>query len=1134
MIALIDTHTEFTLLGALPKVKKLVTHAKASGYSAIGIADGPGMYGALQFYQVCKKEEIKPVIGVTTAVRVEKLFLNCIFIAKTSIGYRQLMRLSSTALTRESDEDPYVRVEEIQDTSDICVVVTHASVSETYAHQPEHAVSGFKQIAKHCPLGAYTGLDPRIGDMDTVIEFSKKTGTPLIAAPAVYYLEEEHKDAYRAVQAIATKSRVHELPELAHSRAFMSPEDFNTTYKPYPEAIASLESLTEAINIDIPVNAWEFPRWNPPEGITADDELRRDAYAGAETKFETVTDEMKERLDYELGIIKTKGYSTYFLIVADILNWARDKNIATTTRGSAAGSFVSYCTGINSVDPIKYHIPFERFLNPYRPSLPDIDMDFADYRRNEIIEYVKQRYGKERVAQIGTFGTMQARAVVRDIGRVLGYGYGFCDGIAKLIPMGKQGFPMTLERALEESPELAQEYETNPDVERLIAFAKAIEGNARHTSVHAAGTVIAPDSILRFTPLHRDPDTGQIITQYNMRDVEAGGLVKMDFLGITNLTIIEKTVALVKRRHRIDIDIDTIPLEDSKTFELLTNGYTNGLFQLNGDGMTKYLKDLRPERIEDIMIMVALYRPGPIDSIPEYISRKNGKTEPEPPHEKLRGILENTYGLLVYQDDVILTAIELAGYNWGEADKFRKAMGKKIPEVMAEQKTKFYEGCKTHSGLKETEIDEIWSLIEPFAAYGFGRAHAASYGMVAYQTAYLKANYPAEYMTSVLNADIDNQEKLHVAVAECSRLGIDVLPPCVNTSDESYTIETAPESEKHTIRTGLSAIKNVGSNAVADIVKTRLETYPVRYESITNILTSTTGRDVNKKSLESLIMAGAFSTPDANFGEPHVLLGNLDRILSWLKQYRDRKKQGLVGLFAETEDGEERFDIDESVEIPDEPTRAKERCAWEKSLLGYYIQTHPLEQYVSSFPPQRIRITDVLAKRNEDRCIIGVKPVSYRLLKTKKRQEDMMAVQAMDETGDIELVVFPITYEAQGSMWLQAAKDDSAVLAEISIAERGEEKSYIVQKTKIISVAAENGNMRTNEPVATIAIPDTLTPDALHAIKKICRAHPGALRVTLAFEQIGRIIQTQERISVTPELRRDIARICNAEIRISH
>lgn len=1134
MIALIDNHTEFTLLGALSKVKKLIKHAKTSGYSAIGIADGPGMYGALQFYQICQKEEIKPIIGVTLAVRVEKLFLHCIFIARTTLGYQQLMRLSSIALTRESEEDPFISVNEIENASDIYVVATHASILETYAHQPDHVLTAFTRIAKQCPSGAYAGLDPRIGDSDTIVDFSKKTGIPIIAAPAVYYLDEKHKDAYVAVQAIAKKSKVHELPELTHSKAFISLENFNTLYKPYPEAIRSLESIIDSINLDIPVNAWEFPRWDPPEGITADEELRQEAYKGAEIKFGHITDEMKGRIDYELDIIKTKGYSAYFLIVADILNWARDNNIATTTRGSAAGSFVSFCTGINSVDPIKYHIPFERFLNPYRPSLPDIDMDFADYRRHEIIDYVKKRYGTERVAQIGTFGTMQARAVVRDIGRVLGYGYGFCDGIAKLIPMGKQGFPMTLELALEESAELAQEYETNPDVERLITFARAVEGNARHTSVHAAGTVIAPDSILRFTPLHRDPDTGQIITQYNMHDVEAGGLVKMDFLGITNLTIIEKTVALVKKRHRVDIDIDNLPLNDKKTFELLANGYTNGLFQLSGDGMTKYLKDLKPERIEDIMIMVALYRPGPIESIPEYIRRKNGETKPEPPHEKLRGILENTYGLLVYQDDVLLTSIELAGYNWGEADKLRKAMGKKIPEVMAEQKNKFYEGCKSHGGLKESEIDEIWGLIEPFAAYGFGRAHAASYGMVAYQTAYLKANYPAEYMTSVLNADIDNQEKLHIAVGECGRLGIDVLPPCINKSEELFHIETAPESEKNAIRTGLLAVKNVGANAVSDIVQTRLAKSPSRYDSITDMLTSANGKDVNKKSLENLIMAGAFSTQDADFGEPHILLGNLERMLSWLKQYRDRTKQGLVGLFAETEDGAERFDLEKNIELPDEMTRARERCEWEKSLLGYYVQTHPLEQYLSVFPSQRTRATDALAKQDGESCIIGVKPVSYRLLKTKKKQEDMMTVRAIDETGDIELVIFPKTYKEQGAKWLQAVKDDSAVLAEISVAERTEEKSYIVNKTKVISLSNDISEHTDKEPVATIVISGMLTPDALHAVKKICRAHPGTVRVALAFEQIGRIIQTQERISVTPELQRDIARICNAEVRISH
>ncbi|MCX6743035.1 MAG: DNA polymerase III subunit alpha, partial [Candidatus Parcubacteria bacterium] len=537
--------------------------------------------------------------------------------------------------------------------------------------------------------------------------------------------------------------------------SFLSEAEMKDRFKDMPEAIFNNHKITALCNLELELGKWAFPDIKVESGKSYDDELHDLAYKGLKERGLPESKEVTERLEYELGVIKTKGYSPYFLVVADLMNYAHEHNILTNIRGSVSGSLATYAAHITNINPLEYEIPFERFLNPDRPSAPDIDMDFADNRRDEMVEYVKQKYGEDKVAQIGTFGTMMARGSVRDTARALGFAYTIGDRIAKLIPMGAQGFPMTIDRALKEVPELAELYKKDTDSKRVIDMAKKIEGCARHIGVHAAGVVISPTSLTDFTPLQYDPKgEGKIITQYDMYSVDenGAGLLKFDFLGLKNLSIIAATLDLLKKTKEVEIDLDKMPIDDKKTFEMLARGETEDLFQLNGDGMTRFLVELKPTSIHDINAMVALYRPGPMQFIPSYIERKHDPQKITYLDPALEPILKKTYGILVYQDDLLMMANKLAGYTWGEVDKFRKAVGKKIPEEMEKQREKFIKGCMEHSKWSEKKAKEIWTWIEPFAAYGFNKAHSVSYGRVAYQTAYLKANFPGKYMRAVLSA----------------------------------------------------------------------------------------------------------------------------------------------------------------------------------------------------------------------------------------------------------------------------------------------------------------------------------------------------------------------------------------------
>ncbi len=812
----LHTHSHYSLLNALPKVDALIKTAKNDGMNAIALTDSGNMYATIEFIQECTKAEIKAIIGVDFYIaartrldkehRLDNKHTRIVLLAKNMDGYRNLIKLVSRSNLEGFYYKPRIDRELMEELNEGLVAILPSfnneivnALNNNNLEKAEEALSFFKKIYKddlYIEITHHPEISGHEVSMKKLIEFARSQNIPIVAASDVYYLKKDDKRARDTVIAIQKNTSLRDTGEDEDADfSFLTQEEAVKLFKDEPDALENSVKIAEICNVNLELGKWVFPKMILPEGTNADDELRRVVYEGFEKRGIEKTPEVLERVEYELTVIRTKGYSPYFLVVADLLLYARTHEILTNIRGSVSGSMVTFLSGITNINPLEYEIPFERFLNPDRPSAPDIDMDFADDRRDEMVEYTRQKYGHNKVAQIGTFGTMAARGSVKDVARAMGFPYSKGDQISKLIPIGSQGFPMTIEKALEIEPDLKKLYDTDEETKTIIDMAKKIEGNARHISVHAAGVVISPTELTDFTPLQLDTKgESKIITQYDMYSVEEAGLLKFDFLGLKNLSIIADTLKLIERFHNIKIDLDTMDIADKKTYEMLARGETADLFQLNGGGMTKHLIELKPTSIHDINAMIALYRPGPLQFIPDYIARKHNPKLIKYPDPILEPILRKTYGILVYQDDLLMMAHKLAGYSWGELDKFRKAVGKKIPEEMEKQKAKFIEGCIKHSGWTEAKAKEIWAWIEPFAAYGFNKAHSVSYGRVAYQTAYFKANFPGEYMTSILTHEAGDLEKVSESVNECKRLGIPVLPPDINECFRDFTLSKIPTS----------------------------------------------------------------------------------------------------------------------------------------------------------------------------------------------------------------------------------------------------------------------------------------------------------------------------------------------------
>ena len=1075
----LHVHSHYSLLQALPKISELVEAAKKDGMEALALTDNGNLYGAIEFYKECKKAEIKPIIGVDCYVAsrtrldkqagVDKDRTRLILLAENIEGYKNLLKIVTASYIEGFYYKPRIDKDLLEKHNNglICISSSWSGdVSNILRRGDEEGarelIEWYQKIFGEkffIELTHHPEMPGHSEHMKKLYGLAIDMKVLPVASQDVYYINPEDKKARETLMAVMqgappSRSERGGFDEHDEDFSFTSQEEMQKRFKDMPQALEGNEKVVSMCNIELELGKWVFPDLKLPSGKSHDDELTELTYAGIEKRGLEKSKEVEERLEYELGIIKKKGYSPYFLVVADLLRYAHENGILTTIRGSVAGSLTTYCVGITNVNPLEYKLPFERFLNPERPSAPDIDMDYADDRRDEMIAYAKQKYGDAHVAQIGTFGTMMARGSVRDTARALGFSYGAGDMIAKLIPMGAQGFPMTIDRAMKENPDLAELYKKDEDTRTIIDMAKKIEGCARHISVHAAGVVISPTPLTDFVPLQFDTKSGDhLITQYDMHAVEEAGLLKFDFLGIKNLAILADAVRRVKKIENIEVNIESIPLDDKKTFEMLALGETIGLFQLNGSGMTRFLKELKPSTIDDINAMVALYRPGPMETIPEYIERKHNPELVVYEDPRMKEYLEFSNGLLVYQDDVLMTSIKLGGYSWLDADKLRKAIGKKIPEVMAAEKEKLIKGFIEYGKLSKKLAEKLWKLIEPFAAYGFGKAHAASYGKVAYQTAYMKANFPEIYMSAVLTADSGDVEKIAETISECTRMGIPVLPPDINESFAGFSVVKPKEKATTShllpvdlpvelpvelrgaskIRFGLTTIKNFGEGIAETIIEERKKNG--KFQSMEDFLVRIQDRNLNKKSLEALVKSGCFDS----MGERGKFLAHTERLLEY------NKEMGTVNshnsLFSSVSEGHTPLRLNDVPEVG-----ATERLAWEKELLGLYVSGHPLDKFKEKLESQKMTIKKIKEEVKEGEMVVVGGILEEIKPHLTKNGDKMLFTKIADLTDSIEMAVFPRTLAEFKDIFTT----DKCIAIKARVTLRNGEKSLVAEKAKVL------------------------------------------------------------------------------------
>ncbi|MBI4192998.1 MAG: DNA polymerase III subunit alpha, partial [Candidatus Colwellbacteria bacterium] len=854
----------------------------------------------------------------------------------------------------------------------------------------------------------YIELQPHTRELhDAMIRIARELGVQTVATQDSHYLRKEDQSAHEVLLAVQTNNRVQDADRLSlktYDLSLRSPEEMAELFAHIPESLENTQSVVEKCSFEFELGKTKLPPFPLPSNETPESYLRALALERLAKRIPDAGAAERDRLEYELSVIEKTGYATYFLIVADLVNWARDHGIMVGPgRGSGAGSLVAYALGITNVNPLPYDLLFERFLNPERVQMPDIDLDFGDERREEVVGYLRERYGEDRVAQIITFGTMAARAAVRDAGRALGYSYGAVDAIAKLVPFEPNQDKSTsrLDAHLEDVAELREAYEKNPDVKKIIDAARGLEGVARHVSVHAAGVVVSPRPLIEVMPLQRSPqDEHAIITQFEMHAVEDLGLLKIDVLGLRNLTVIERTLTLLRERGT-ELDIYSLPLDSGKVYELFRRGETVGVFQFESAGMTRGLVSMQANRFEDLIAMVALFRPGPIELIPRYIARKKGEEPISYLHPALEPILANTYGVITYQEQLMRIARDLAGFTLGEADILRKAVGKKIKKLLDEQAEKFISGVERTMDNRKLGED-LWRLVEPFARYGFNKAHSVCYALVAYQTAYLKAHHPLEFMTSLLNGDAGDTERIATIAAECKKMGLAVLPPDVN---RSYA-EFVPEGGG--IRFGLLTIKNIGGHIAQAIVDERMRGGV--FKSFEDFLSRVTHKDLNRKSIETLAKSGAL---DSFAIERNAILANLDAILKSLSVFRKGVGSAENSLFGASERAI-------SLKLAPAPAAARnEKLQWEKELLGVYLGEHPLQRFnhhLNGFHT----IADALTLREGSLAYVAGVVGAVKEINDKKGQP-MLFAKIDDASNTIEALVFNTVHAGTRAIWKEGA-----------------------------------------------------------------------------------------------------------------
>jgi len=1013
----LHVHSHYSLLDGLPKIDELLDYVQELGMDSVAVTDHGVMYGAVELYKKAKKRGIKPIFGCEVYVALENMTdqrpgidqkrYHLVLLVKDEEGYKNLVKMVTKAHLEGFYYKPRIDEDLLKKHSkgliglSACVQgkIPQLIIAKKLKEAEELAKKYQEIFGKdnfYLEIQDHPNVKEQKNVNNALISISKKTGIPLVATCDTHYLKPDDAEAQDILMLINTGADPNDPERLTMKQddfSLKSPEEMERLFKETPEAIKNTQKIKDSCNFEFELKKARLPYFPAPDNKTADDYLRELCYLRIEERYPKKEKEIIDRLEFELSVIKQTGFAGYFLIVQDFVRWAKDNRIVVGPgRGSASGSLASYVLGITNVDPLKYNLLFERFLNPERVAgLPDIDLDFTDRRRDEVISYVADKYGRDKVAQIITFGTMAARAAIRDVGRAMSVPYSFCDKLAKMIPM-----QFTLDETLNQVKEFKDIYKEDENAKKLIDLARKLEGCARHASTHACGVVISKDPLSEIVPLqHPTQGDENIVTQYEMHSIEDLGLLKMDFLGLKNLTIIEDTLSRVYVIRGEKIDIEKLPQDDKETYKLLQDGKTAGVFQLEGGGMTRYLMELKPTEFEDIIAMVSLFRPGPMELIPEYIARKHKRKRVEYMHPKLKPILENTYGIMIYQEQLMQVARELGGFTMGEADVLRKAVGKKIKELLLEQKEKLVVGMAKNE-IKKEVAEKIWEWILPFASYGFNRSHAAAYATIAYQTAYLKTHYSVEFMASLLTSEKNDVERIGFLIGECKKMGIEVLPPDVNESLQNFTV--VPKENK--IRFGLTAIKNVGTNIVEAIVQERKANG--QFKSLTDFISRINSKDFNKKSFESMVKSGVFD----KLGERNQLLYNMEKILEFNRENQKTKLNSQKSLFAETvgfNNNGIRLDVAS-------PISKIERLSWEKELLGLFVTAHPLEDYKKIFERKVSPLSALPRAISGTRIRAGGIIAGIKKILTKKGKT-MLFMNLEDLTGRTEVVVFPSTIE---------------------------------------------------------------------------------------------------------------------------
>lgn len=1050
----LHNHTHHSLLDGMTKIPSLMDTVKELGMKSVAITDHGTMSGAIEFYKAAIEAEVKPIIGMETYVAArshtdrdpqkDKARYHLIILAMNETGYKNLMQLSTIANLQGYYYKPRIDHELLEKYNEGLIILSACAGSELGEHLQTDNYEEAKRTAQwyksvfgdryYLELQDHGHPDnPHQWDMQVKINghlerLSKDLDIPCVVTCDAHYLTHNDQDSHEILLCVGTGAYLSDEKRMSLKEFELHVTDPNELIerwgKTNPEAIINTGKIAERCNVDIELGKILIPKFPTPEGKSEKEYLDQLVYRGMAVRYAgksvdeatalknediraLLSDPQKERLDMEFGVLDKMGYNGYFLIVQDFINWGKSQGIIFGPgRGSAAGSIIAFALNITDLDPLKYDLLFERFLNPDRISMPDIDIDIQDTRRDEVIQYCANKYGESRVANIVTFGKMAARAAVRDVARVLQVPYAEADRLSKMIPPPVQGRHIPLEKSIQDDQDLKHEYQTNPAAKQVFDFAVRLEGTIRSHGVHAAGVVIAPDDIVNYAPLEM-AQKGVVSTQYPMGPVEELGLLKMDFLGLSNLTIINNALRIIKKVYKDEIDLSKIPLDDVKTYELFQRGDTTGVFQLESAGMKRYLRELKPTVFDDIIAMVALYRPGPMQFIDSFIKRKHGKEQIKYLHPGMENSLKNTYGILVYQEQFMQISKEWCGFTGGQADTLRKAVGKKKIDLMRKVKVEFVEGAIQHGGASKEVAETFWDQLEEFANYCFNKSHAACYGLISYWTAYLKAHYPDAFMAALMTSDQDDIDRLAIEISEAQHMGLKVLAPDVN---ESF-VEFAVVPGQNQIRFGMAAIKGVGVAAVEEVLRARDEG---RFESIEDFAKRVNVGKFNKKAWESLIKSGGFD----GMGDRSDLLYNLETIQGFASKLQKEAASGQTDLFGLL--GETSESILPTVKLQSAPLKhtEKERLMWERELMGLYISAHPLDQYVDYFAEQTVPIGTLSKSNDGNNVIVGGLINTIRIIVTKKGSK-MAFVGIEDKTGDAEIIVFPSVYQQIGDQLKQ-------------------------------------------------------------------------------------------------------------------